>query len=54
MAWNHILTNEMQEISIIVKESLLSVPYGRRLVQTGATPCQTVTSLCLMLTSQHA
>ena len=36
------------------KESLLSVPYGRRHVQTGATPCQTVTSLCLMLTSQHA
>ena len=36
------------------KESLLSVPYGRRHVQTGATPGQTVTSLCLMLTSQHA
>ena len=36
------------------KESLLSVPYGRRHVQTGASPGQTVTSLCLMLTSQHA
>ena len=36
------------------KESLLSVPSGRRHVQTGATPGQTVTSLCLTLTSQHA
>ena len=36
------------------KESLLSVPYGRRHVQTGATPGQIMTSLCLMLTSQHA
>ena len=36
------------------KESLLSVPYGRSHMQTGAKPCQTVTSLCLVLTSQHA
>ena len=26
------------------KESLLSVPYGRRHVQTGATPCQTMSN----------
>ena len=31
------------------KESLLSVPCDRHHVQTGATPGQTVTSLCLML-----
>ena len=37
-----------------VKESPLSVPYERRHVQTGATPGQTVMSLCLMLMSQDA
>ena len=36
------------------KESLLSVPFGRRHMQTGATPGQTVTLLCLILTPQHA
>ena len=35
------------------KESLLSVPYDSRHLQTGATPGQTVMSLCLILTSQH-
>ena len=31
------------------KESLLSVPYDRRHMQSGTTPGQTVTSLSLML-----
>ena len=46
------LTKEIKKSAF--KESLLSVPYGWRHVHTGATPGQTVTSLCLMLTSQHA
>ena len=34
------------------KDCLLSVPLDSRHLQTGATLGQTVTSLCLMLTSQ--
>ena len=45
---------KLYQMYLVNKESLLSVPYGKCHVQTGATPCQTVTSLCLMLTSQHA
>ena len=43
----------MKDKQSALKESLLSVPRGRRHMQTAVTPGQTVTSLCLMLTSQY-
>ena len=52
--WLRIIFKRMKRMKSAFEESLLSLPQGRRHAQTGATPGQTVTSLCLMLTSQHA